>query len=359
MRHAHLIVGATLAVAGPMVVEAQGIRDASWRLSPQYVGYSFEQGGTKTTVTELAIPLAAVVPIVDRLTFDVSTAYAMSRVETGPAFSEINGLTDTQVRFNYTFGTDAVVLTAGLNIPTGQYEVAEDRIAAAGQIGNDFLAFPVSSFGNGLAGTGGIAVARSLGEWNLGVGASFRKSAEFGAFQLDNDVLRFQPADEIRLRVGVDRFALGGRVLFGLVYSAFGQDVAGQTTYSTGDRVIGQAAFDVPVGAAQLFISGWHLARLEGEQVGGIAPPEAITNVNAALGFEIGRLFLEPNVEGRLWSIDGSRAGTLAYGGLRTRLTLGPMVIFPSVSYGVGSLEGAGVTTDVTGFKGGLAIRLR
>jgi hypothetical protein len=357
MRHALLISAALAAV--PAVVEAQGIRDASWRLTPQYVGYTFEQGGTKTTVTELAVPLAAIVPIVDRLTFDVSTAFATSRVETGPASSEITGLTDTQIRFNYTFGTDAVVLTAGLNIPTGQYEVAEDRIAAAGQIGNDFLAFPVSSFGNGLAGTGGIAVARPLGEWNLGVGASFRKSAEFGAFQLDNDVLRFQPADEVRVRVGVDRFALGGRVLLGLVYSAFGQDVAGGTTYSTGDRVIGQAALDVPLGAAQLFVSGWHLARLEGEQVGSLAPPEAITNVSAALGFELGPVFLEPNVEGRLWSIDGSRAGTLAYGGVRTRLTLGPMLIFPSVSYGVGSLQGAGITTDVTGFKGGLAIRVR
>jgi hypothetical protein len=343
----------------PVVAQAQGFGDASWRLTPQYVGYTFEQGGTKTTVTELAIPLAYLLPITDRFTLDISTAYANSRVESGSASSTISGLTDTQLRLNYTFGLDAVVLTAGVNLPTGQYEVSEDKIAAAGQIGNDFLAFPVSSFGNGMAGTGGVAVARSLGEWNLGLGASFRKSAEFGAFQQNNDVLRFQPADEARLRVGLDRAAFGGRVVLGMVYSAFGQDIAGPTTYSTGDRVIGQAAFDVPVGAAQLFVSGWYLHRVEGEQVGGTAPPEGISNISAALGFTVGGLFLEPNVEGRFWTIDGATAGTLMYGGLRTRFNLGPLTVYPSASYGMGSLEGTGATTDVTGFKGGLTIRLQ
>ncbi len=344
----------------PALAGAQGLADASWRLTPQYVGYTFEQGNVKTTVTELAIPLAYLLPITSRLSFDISTAFASSRAETGNVASTISGLTDTQLRLNYTFGTDAVVITAGVNLPTGQYEVAEDKIAAAGQIGNDFLAFPVSSFGNGMAGTGGIAIARPLGEWNLGVGASFRKSAEFGAFEQQNDVLRFQPADEIRVRAGLDRFAMGGRVLFGVVYSAFGQDMAGTTTYSTGDRLIGQAALDVPLGGAQLFLSGWHLYRMEGEQIGGTAPGEGITNVAAALGFDLGGLFLEPNVEGRFWTIDGAQAGTLMYGGLRTRFSMGWLTVYPSVSYGTGTLNGAGGNdTDVTGFRGGLTIRTR
>jgi len=346
-------------LAFPAAGMAQGFGDASWRLTPQWVGYTFEQGSTKTTVTEFAFPLAYLLPISDRFTLDISTAYANSRVESGTAASTISGLTDTQLRLNYTFGLDAVVVTAGVNLPTGQYEVSEDKIAAAGQIGNDFLAFPVSSFGNGMAGTGGIAIARTLGEWNVGLGASFRKSAEFGAFQQDNDVLRFTPADETRLRLGLDRFAFGGRMVLGLVYSAFGQDMAGPTTYSTGDRVIGQAAFDVPVGNAQLFLSGWYLHRVEGEQVGGTAPPEGISNVSAALGFDLGPVFLEPNVEGRFWTIDGAKAGSLAYAGLRTRLSIGALTVFPSVSYGMGTLEGAGATTDVTGFKGGLTLRLQ
>jgi hypothetical protein len=359
--HRACMMGAVIATALPTVIGAQGILgDGTARLTPQYVSYTFTQGSTKSTVSELAIPLAYVVPLTERLTLDVSTAFASSQVKAGSATSSIAGLTDTQLRVNYTFGLDAVVVTAGLNLPTGQYEVAEDRIAAAGQIGNDFLTFPVSSYGNGIAGTGGIAIARPLGEWNLGLGASVRKSAEFGAFRQDNTVLRFQPADEVRLRAGLDGFAFGGRMVVGLVYSAFGRDIAGPTTYSTGDRVIGQAALDVPLGGAQLFVSGWHLYRLKGEQIGGAAPPEGISNVNVGLGLDIGGLFLEPNVEGRFWSIDGGKAGTFGSAGLRTRITIGAVQIYPSASYGVGALNTvSGPDVDMTGFRGGLSIRVQ
>ncbi len=353
------LAAGALALALPASGWAQGIGDASWRLSPQVSNYSFEQGGRKTTVEQSAIPIAMIVPLSSRLTFDVATAFATSRVTSDNAVSEISGLTDTQLRFNYTIGTDAVVLTAGLNVPTGQYEVAQDAIAAAGQIGNDFLAMPVSSYGNGIAGTGGIAIARPVGDWNVGVGASFRKSTEFGAFEQSADVLRFQPADEIRVRVGVDRLAFGGRVVLGVIYSAFGEDIAATTTYSTGDRIITQAALDMPLGAGQLFVSSWHLQRMEGEQIGGLAPPEGISNISAGYGLTFGSLFLEPNVEARRWTIDGGSAGTLAYAGLRTRLTLGPLLVFPSVSVGSGSLKSQVGSTDLSGFKGGLAFRLK
>ncbi len=354
-----VLAAGALALALPAGAGAQGIGDAAWRISPQISNYTFGKGANETTVSQSAVPIAMIVPLSGRLTFDVATAFATTRVESGNNVSEITGLTDTQLRFNYTIGTDAVVLTAGLNVPTGQYEVEQDAIAAAGQIGNDFLAMPVSSYGNGIAGTGGIAIARPLGSWNLGLGGSFRRSTEFGAFQQSDDVLRFQPADEIRVRIGADRLAFGGRVVLGLIYSAFGEDVAATTTYSTGDRIIGQAALDMPLGIGQLFVSGWHLQRMEGEQIGGIAPPEGISNISAGYGMTFGSLFVEPNVEARRWSIDGTGAGSLAYIGLRTRLTLGPLLVFPSVSVGSGSLESQVGSTDLSGFKGGLAFRLK
>ena len=74
--------------------------------------------------------------------------------------SELSGLTDTQVRANYTFGQDLVVLTAGVNLPTGSSTVAAEELEAASLIGSDFLTFPISGFGSGLGFTGGVAFAR-------------------------------------------------------------------------------------------------------------------------------------------------------------------------------------------------------
>jgi hypothetical protein len=344
----------------PAAVAAQGFGDGAWRVAPQFMSYEIKTGSEKTTVAEFAMPLAYIQPISSRLTFDIATSFATVTTKVAGDESTLSGLTDTQLRFNYTFG-GGFVLTAGINAPTGQYKVDTAKVAAAGMIGNDFLAFPVSSFGNGFAGTGGVAMARTMGSWNLGLGASFRKSAEFGAFKADAAELRFTPADEMRVRAGLDREAFGGRVAFGVIYSSFGEDrtddgSATPTTYSTGDRLIGQAALEAPMGATQLYVGAWLLNRAEGEQVGGAAPGENIYNVTVALGFNAGSLFLEPSVETRLWQVDGEKAGSLTFFGVRTRFESGSLLFSPSVSYGVGSLDGA-ASADIAGLRAGLTVR--
>lgn len=365
MRRPILLALATplvLAVSAPIAASAQGFADGTLRLAPQMASYTLDQSGTKTKISEFAIPIAFVLPISSRLSFDIATAFASATVEASGK-STISGLTDTQLRLNWTTGSDALIVTAGVNVPTGQYKVDADKVTAAGQIGNDFLSFPVSSFGNGLAGTGGVAFARALGAWNIGLGASFRKSAEFGAFGSDSNATRFQPADEARLRVGVDREAFGGRMMLAGIYSVFGQDACAgctgvsRSTYSSGDRLIGQVAFDIPTGASKLFLGGWILHHAAGETVVGAAPAENILNGQASLGFNVGSLFLEPSLEGRLWTVGGDKRGTLAFAGLRTKFDVGTVQISPSFSYGMGTLEGS-PNADITGFKGGLTIKI-
>jgi hypothetical protein len=336
---------------------AQSVTTGGARLAPQFASYQIGTGDQQVKVSELSIPLAFAFPLTSRLSFDVATAFAKATVDAGGAKSTLSGLSDTQLRFNYTIGEQAIVLTAGINIPTGQYEVEEDKISAAGQIGNDFLAFPVSSFGNGFAGTGGIAFAHPMGTWNLGLGASVRKSAEFGAFKTGTTAFRFQPADEIRVRAGLDGAVSGGRAMFGLIYSKFGDDATDdgttQTTYSTGDRIIGQAAFDVPVGSRRLYAGGWLLHHAAGQRLGGDAPSENVENILVALGMNAGTMFIEPNVEFRLRQSSGVSGSSIVYGGLRTKFQAGSCEVSPSIAYGVGSLEGL----DLSGFKGGLTIR--
>lgn len=343
--------------AVPLAAPAQGV---SFRIAPQAAGYRLKQGSDNTVIGEIAIPMAIVVPITSRLTFDVATAYAQVLVKPDIGDeSKINGLTDTQVRFNYTLGTDAIVLTAGVNIPTGKYKVEEDAIAAAGSIGNDFYAFPVSSFGNGLGATGGIAAAKSLGAWNFGLGASFRKTQEFDAFETGTVTTQFEPGNEIRLRLGVDRAVGNGRVTLGGIYSNFGDDKCStcpNSVYSSGDRLIGQAALDLPAGPVNFYFGGWLLHHAKGENVSGDAPPENIMDGMVAIGFNAGSTLIEPNIETRVWSVDGNSAGNITYGGLRLRFGTGAVQVSPSLSFGVGSLKTP--DTDLMGFKGGLTIRI-
>lgn len=350
-----------LFAAAPCVALAQGLSDAALAAIPQYVSIKIGTGASAKTVTQLSVPMVFVLPLTSRFNIDVATAYANSEVSSnGSTSSSINGLTDTQVRANLTLGNDAVVFTVGANIPTGQYTIPEGQAEAAGQIGNDFLLFPTSSYGSGLSGTGGVAFARSLGNWNLGVAASFRKSTEFDAFNISDRTFTFTPADETRARVGVDRMIGNGRLTMGVSYSAFGKDVADSTSYATGDRYIGQASLYLPLGTTDLYISGWNLYRARGQQLGGVSNPESVASGSVALGFHVGDLLIEPSIEGRSWQVDGVKAGLLGNGGLRLRFGAGAFTIMPSATYQMGKLystiDGSGI--DVTGWRTSLMIRL-
>jgi hypothetical protein len=352
-----VVVGSTA-----RTLPAQALADASVRSGPQYMSY--EVGGPiDRTFTQLTLPFAVVMPVASRLTLDIATAYASSHVR-GSASSSVSGLADTQLRANYTFGNDAIIVTAGLNLPTGRSTVSETEVDAAGVIGNDFFAFPISNMGTGFGGTGGVAVARPFGGWNVGAGLSLRYSAVYTPFDIAGTKTRYQPGQEYRARVGADRSVGAGRVAIGFTYSAFGSDRAGSFTYGTGDRYVVQTGYSVPVRGVDLALSAWNLYHASGETAAGTtAPWENVANVAFAAGVHIGGATVEPNLEWRAWNEDADagarRLGTLASVGLRTRLTIGPVTVTPGGSYSTGSLHVDGSdNADLRGWRVATTLRL-
>jgi hypothetical protein len=351
-----------LAVTLPSLTAAQGLRDFAVIVAPHLTTYTIGSGATKKSVAQTAIPIVFALPVTESFTMDITTSYAISDVIAGgSATSSIQGLTDTQIRGNLAFVKQNIVLTAGVNLPTGQYTIPEGQAEAAGQIGNDFLNYTISSMGNGFGGTGGVAFARTIGDWNLGAGASMRKSTEFAAFSVAAEELRFTPADEYRLNVGIDRPAGDGQVQLGLSFSAFGHDLAGATSYSTGDRVVASGGWSFPVRDASVFLSGWNLYRMAGQQLGGPAPTENVANVNAGLSVTVRDLLIQPNLELRLWQIAGVKAGNMLNSGVRLRFSTRSFVLFPSIGVSLGKLYDTlnGGATDVTGMRGSLTVRWR
>ena len=354
---------ALLAVAAPLA--AQDPSTTAVIVDPQFVSYQLGTGSTARTITQLGVPFAVIVPFSDRFNIDISASYANSQVKIpGQATSTINGLTDTQIRGNFTLGDNAAIITLGVNLPTGEYKVPTEQQSAAGQIGNDFLIYPVTSMGNGLAATGGIGFAQTLGNWNLGVGASFRYSTAFDAYQVQTSVLRFTPGNEARLRLGLDRPVGDGSFNVSLTYSKFGKDQADTYTAPTGDRALAQSALSIPLsGGNDILISAWDLYRGASSQVGpapqSTSPWENVGNVGLAMGFQMGGLYFQPNVEERIWNVDGNKAGLLTNAGVRLRFEWAGLSMNPSAGYSFGNLYTIGQpATAVTGFKASLLIRL-
>ena len=361
MTRLHLSAAAAALALLPAASHAQALLERSVRTGAQVTSYRVDAADERT-ITQLAFPIAVAVPLFDRLSIDVATAYARVTYDSASFRGRIDGLTDTQLRASYTLGTDNVVFTMGLNLPTGQETVNFARQgAAAGQIGNDFLAFPVSNMGTGFAGTGGVAVARAAGSWNLGMGASFRRTVGFEPF--DSIGVRFQPGDEYRFRAGADRALGRGSLALGATYFLFGGDDVGATTYSSGDRVLAQASFTHPMGPTTLALAAWDLYRMEGRLATDVvAPTENIANLGLALGVRAGsRIHLEPNVEYRRWTVDGESAGNLGLLGVRARVAAGRLAFVPSMSVATGSITPVGqVESDgLSGWRGVMTVEWR
>jgi hypothetical protein len=356
-------------VASPLA--AQDGPSWSTIFGPQYVNYKIGTGAGEKTVTQLSVPFALILPFGERFTLDISTSWADSRVSSnGVESSRINGLTDTQIRGNLSLFEGTAVFTLGINAPTGMYKVPDGQQEAAGQIGSDFLLYPVSSMGSGTAATGGVALARTLGEWNLGLGGSFRYSSPFDAYQVGDEALRFEPGSESRFRIGLDRGIGDARVSLGATYSMFTDNKAGPTTFATGARTLGQASLYVPSNFGDWTLSAWDLYRAEGEIIGSTAPWENISNVGLSVGFNMGPVHVLPSVEGRFWLrapeagasfSDGEKAGMVGTGGVRFRFDLLGLSVNPAVNYSIGNVYPAGSTTsiDVSGYRATLLMRLR
>jgi hypothetical protein len=365
-----LCLPSALALCTTTALGAQSIPDIGVRVAPQFHSYDV-QSPSNLKISEFSVPIFVLVPVTPALSFDVGSSYARSEVtQTGSGkttTSSISGLTDTQVRANYTVGSDFVVLTAGVNLPTGKSTVTEDERLAASLIGSDFLSFPISNMGIGFGGTAGLAVARPVGDWNLGFGASLRHAASYDPFDAaGGPALHYQPGNEYRVRGGLDRAVGTGRLQLGLTYSTFGNDNLAGSIYNTGNRWLTQFAFNNTIGAGQVTLVGWNLFRTAGTLAdSSFLPHEDIANAQLSYGINVGQALIEPNVEGRSWmqgaGVPTSLMGTL---GVRSQLSVLGLGVLPSVGYSFGRLaaqdvNGLNTTANLTGWHGTLAVRLR
>lgn len=362
-------IAAALAVSAS-AASAQSMLDVGIRVAPQFHSYDIKSP-SNTKISEFAVPMFVLVPVTSALSFDVGTSFARSQVDQTSANgqsvrSTISGLTDTQIRANYTIGTDLVVLTAGVNLPTGQSTVTVPQQLAANLIGSDFLSFPISNMGTGFGATGGVAFARPVGEWNVGVGLSMRRSAQYEPFDVGGgQALHYQPGNEYRVRGGIDHPLGTGRISAGLTYSTFGNDNLAGSIYNTGNRWLTQVAVNNTVGLGQATLVAWNLFREAGTLAdSSYLGHENITSAALSYGIPVGSMILEPNVEGRLWMQYGDvpKSG-LATVGVRAQLPVLGFTMLPSLGYSLGQLaaqdQGLNTTASLTGLHASIAIRLR
>ncbi len=326
-----------------------------------FESYRFGAGLAFDRVTELVIPVSVVQRVGSRLVLDVTSAYASASVRTLSGDIDASGVVDTDVRAAVTLVPGRVMATLVGTIPTGLATVPDTTLPLYGATATDLFGFTVPTLGGGGGVTAGLAGALPLGRtWAIGLAGSLRYDATYVPVEGGGELT---PGGEGRLRIGIEG-PLSARSYFRatLVYSHSAADaVEGAPPTLIGDRVLGYASANLPLGRGVLSLYGWDLRRFAPSGAGTRVPGGNLLALGARLERPLSpKLTLGAAVELR-HELSGTDSlvvlGWLARPGLDVRLRLGShAVLVTSAHYAFGQVRDEGVAVSVYGPRIGLGL---
>ncbi len=158
----------------------------------------------------------------------------------GDRFVSVAGPTDVKVRVNGPLFGDALLFTAGLNLPTGKVGLTADQTSALQVIGSPALRMPIAALGTGTGYTVGVLHAFEGEDWALALGASVEQRSEYSPIALalaaGSAETRITPGTAAHVTLGLDRVFGDARLSALLVGDVFATDKVRQTLSGAPDQ---------------------------------------------------------------------------------------------------------------------------
>ncbi len=202
------------------------------QITPTYQSWTYE---SNYTISETILPLTVYFPVNRQLSLSLRT----NQATVGGDVNQLSGLTDTQFQANYYLENMNLLLTVGLNIPSGKKELTLEEFQTSALISYTYLNFRVPNFGQGFNISPGISWAGPISDkLVIGVGATYQIKGGFNP--LENMPEPYNPGDEILATLGFD-LKLSRLTSFALdfIYTKYGEDKIGALkVFNSGDKYI-------------------------------------------------------------------------------------------------------------------------
>lgn len=214
---------------------------------------------------EMSIPVGIFVRFNRKLSVHLASNRASA---SGKNLENLTGFTDTQVGVNYQLRAwkASLVLSLGLNLPSGKKELTDDELGTSFVFSRPFFRFQVPNFGQGLSVSPGLTLAIPLGEhFVLGLGGTYRIRRPYKPLikplaDLADPRLGFEgdykPGNELLVTGGVDVF-FNKITSFSVdvIYTRYRPDVIGKDDiFGSGDRLVFNAQFRKYFGFTELWL---------------------------------------------------------------------------------------------------------
>ena len=216
------LVGARTSVVGP-IYERWSFGDGLYQTSIA--------GGDSVRVesaSQLTVPISLSVPLGERWTVDLSGAYASGTVSLATRDTSldvdryaVNGLTDLRLRATGRVIGDNVIVTLGVNVPTGKTSLNGEEFSAMRVLAAPAFAFQTPTLGLGAGGTAGVVVAYEAAGWAWAFGGSYELRSAYDPVTFVGEL---NPSDAVHLSVGGDGLIGQNGMTIGLSADIFTKD---------------------------------------------------------------------------------------------------------------------------------------
>lgn len=206
---------------------------STWRFAKEIT----QPAGAVSGVSEFAVPMRARFIAAQRWTVDLSASMLSGSVTlkdaTGNRTLSLSGLSDLTVRATGPVYGEAILVTAGLNVPTGSTNLDGDQTAALQAISAPALGMPVGALGRGFGATLGVLGAREVGDWALALGLSIEQRSEYTPVSLavagGSAQTSISPGAALHVSVGADRSFGENRLSVLFVTDGYASDAVSST----------------------------------------------------------------------------------------------------------------------------------
>lgn len=340
-----------------------------------YMGFTFAEGLGASAAQLLMVPVAVRFPV-SALTFDVYASWAQGRVEREGVAYTLQGPVDTRVRVSWE-ATPWALLSVGANLPTGNATHDGEEAVVSSVLAMDLLGFREATWGTGLQVTSSVATAMRAGAWGVGLSGAYAMNQEFEP-STEYD-LRYQPGNEARIRIGLDRNIGTNTFTAGATIMTFAEDKAdGRNLFQAGNRIRFDASYAFRAGGGVWTIYAADLWREHGDLTPAIVndADEIVGDTsivqpsqNLIMGGMVGAIALgsktfRPQVDFKLQAreeVGGANEGSgwmVSAGGDLPLRIFGSWDFFPKAQILIGSVKDAlGASKRITGAEFGGTLR--
>ncbi len=194
---------------------------ASGGLTFTYSYWKMEQDTLETTLNQFVVPVSGFIPLQDNLEMQLFISSASNSMDIINDNVSLSGLSDLRMQINKSLKEDRLLLSGGINLPTGKKKLDGEGQLVQLALSQNFLDVPLRRLGEGFGFNLLIGGAQSFDNVNIGGGITYQYIGSYDPYE---GVADYNPGDMVSINGGIDIAGEQNIISIDAVYSLYTDD---------------------------------------------------------------------------------------------------------------------------------------